>query len=39
MKWAESLVVHSSLLRLDIPIHDIEDIDTRFDLLGEGHKD
>lgn len=35
MKGAESLIVHSCLLRLDIPIHDIEDIDARFDLLGE----
>lgn len=35
MKWAESLVVDSCLLRLDISIHDIEDVDTRFDLLGE----
>ena len=36
MKRAESLVVDSSLLRLDVAIHDIEDVDTRFDLLGEG---
>ena len=35
MKGAESLIVHSCFFRLHISVHDIEDIDARFDLLGE----
>ena len=37
MKWAESLIVHSCFFRLHISVHDIEDIDARFYILGERH--
>jgi hypothetical protein len=36
MKWTESLVVDSCLLGRYIPIDDIEYLDARFDVLGEG---
>lgn len=38
MKWAESFIVHSGFFRLDVSIHDIEDVDARFYLLREWHE-
>lgn len=35
MKRAESLIIHSCLLGLDIAVDDIQDLDARFDVLCE----
>jgi hypothetical protein len=39
MKRAESLVVDSCLLGLDISVDDIQDLDAGFDILGERQKE